>query len=66
MQYHFQKYRLEIVREETLEREYSVCLKKSEDVHRYLVDVCRLHKNHLLSSSTFLRSICAKRLSFDL
>lgn len=46
MQYQFQKYRLEIVREETFEREYSVCLKKSEDVHRYLVDVCRLHKNH--------------------
>lgn len=46
MQYRFQKYRLEIVREEAFEREYSVCLKKSEDVHRYLVDICRLHKNH--------------------
>lgn len=46
MQYHFQKYRLELVREEAFKRAYSVCVKKPEDMHRYLVDVCRLHKNH--------------------
>lgn len=46
MQYHFQKYRLEVVREETFNRTYSVCMTNPKDVHKYLVDVCRLHKNH--------------------
>lgn len=46
VQYHFQKYRLEVVREETFNRTYGVCVTNPKDVHKYLVDVCKLHKNH--------------------
>lgn len=45
MQYHFQKYRLEVVKEETFDREYSVNVKSTEDVFKYLIDVCRIHKH---------------------
>ena len=45
MQNHFQKYRLEVVREETFDRDYTISPKNSADIFKYLVDVCRLHKN---------------------
>lgn len=46
MRYHFQKYKLEVVREETFNRAYGVCVTNPKDVHKYLVEICRLHKNH--------------------
>ncbi|NLD19158.1 MAG: JAB domain-containing protein [Clostridiales bacterium] len=45
MKYEYQKYKLEIVREQTFESEQSYFIKNSEDIFKYLTDICRLHKN---------------------
>lgn len=45
MKYEYQKYRLEIVKEETFESEYDYQVKSSADIHKYLIGFCKLHKS---------------------
>lgn len=43
---HYHRHKLELIKEQVTSKDYSYSIKSSEDMHKYLVEICGMNKNH--------------------